>query len=185
TYQRLGYGCALIAAATTEEQVDAWRPGHEPCMQLRPPNGGNPHKPPVRACPWRSTCGKFRVARAACSASVLVTNHANLHSGRLHLPVDDGRGATDRMTVEELVFRRTHVIVIDEVDAFQDALLRQSGRGLVLDHATRSDTPLRQLDREFAGVLGRLHAEVDADVRDAIAHSRFLSESYVSSLVHC
>jgi hypothetical protein len=184
TYQRLGYGCALIAAATTEEQVDAWRPGHEPCVQLRPPSGGNRHKPPVRACPWRSTCGKFRLARAACSASVLVTNHANLHFGRVHLPVDDGRGVTDRMTVEELVFRRSHVIVIDEVDAFQDAVLRQSARGLVLDHATRSDTPLRQLDREFAGVLGRLHAEVDADVRDGIAHSRFLSESYVSSLVH-
>src|SRR4029453_7736398 len=79
---------------------------------------------------------------------------------------------------------RSHVVVIDEVGAFQDAVLGQSARGLVLDHATRSDTPLRQLDSEFAGVLGRLHAEIDADVRDAIAHSRFLSESYVSSLVH-
>jgi hypothetical protein len=184
TYRRLGYGCALIAAASTEESVDAWRPGHEPCVKLRPSSSGDRRRPPAHACPWRATCGKFRLARAACTASVLITTHANLHFGRVHLPVDDGHGVTDRMTVEELVFRRSHVVVIDEVDAFQDAALDQSARGLVVDHAGRSDTPLRQLDSEFAGVLGRLHAEVDADVRDAIAHSRFLGESYVSSLVH-
>src|SRR6266540_2413269 len=35
-YERLAYGCALPAAAVTEEAVDAWQPGAEPCVDLRP-----------------------------------------------------------------------------------------------------------------------------------------------------
>src|SRR5690606_32038954 len=106
------------------------------------------------ACPWRTTCGKFRAVRDACSADIIVTSHKNLMTGRLHAPVDDGSGVADRTTVEELVLRRCQVVVIDEVDVFQRSAIEEAGRGLVLDHAGRTNTPLRRFDTDFCEVSG-------------------------------
>jgi hypothetical protein len=79
------------------------------------------------------SCGKFSLARAACTAGIIVTSHANPLIGRLQVPVDDGRSVTDGVTVEELVLRRSHVLVIDEIDTFQRTAISQAGRGLLLD----------------------------------------------------
>lgn len=183
TYARLGYGCALVAAAATEEPVDAWQPGQEACTGLWKSTRGT-RKARAHACPWRPTCGKFRLARAACTATVIVTSHANFTLGRVQAPVDDGHGVTDRLTVEELVLRRSHLLMIDEVDAFQASMLRASARGVTLVDGRQTRTPLRQLDTEFGEALGRLHPEIDAEVRDALSATRFLAETYVSHLTH-
>ena len=183
-WSRLGYGCALTAAATADAEVDAWQPGQEPCATLRPSDSARSKRARAVACPWRMSCGKFSLARAACTAGIIVTSHANLLTGRLQVPVDDGRGVTDRVTVEELVLRRSHVLVIDEIDTFQRTAIDQAGRGLLLDQAGRTDTPLRRLDTEFGAAFGRVHEEVDANVRDACFSTRFLSENYVSHLAY-
>lgn len=181
-WSRLGYGCALAGAATADKQVDAWQPGQEPCRSLRRQDGSRHRRDPVAACPWRGSCGKFALARAACTAGVIVTSHANLLAGRLQAPVDNGRGITDQVTVEELILRRSHVLVIDEIDSFQRTALDHAGRGLLLDQAGQTDTPLRLLDGEFSAAFGRVHEDVDASVRDACSATRFLSENYVSHL---
>lgn len=140
-WSRLGYGCALSAAATADKQVDAWQPGQEPCAALRRPDATRRRHDSVAACPWRGSCGKFALARAACTAGIIVTSHANLLAGRLQALVDDGHGVTDQVTVEELILRRSHVLVIDEIDSFQRTALEQAGRGLLLAQAGRTDTP--------------------------------------------
>lgn len=185
-WRRFGYGCALAVAARPQIGADAWLPRQEPCAGLRRPRrqGERGRRDELVACPWRTTCGKFRAVRDACSADIIVTSHKNLMTGRLHAPVDDGSGVADRTTVEELVLRRCQVVVIDEVDVFQRSAIEEAGRGLVLDHAGRTNTPLRRFDTDFCEVSGRLHGDIDANVRDAYFGLRYLAETYVSHLTH-
>jgi hypothetical protein len=181
---KFGYGCALAAAATADEAVDTWIPGKEPCATLRGPKRLRRDEDRTVACPFRGGCDRYRLARAALTANVIVTSHANLYLGMLQFPVDGGRGETDRMSVEELVLRRSHVVVIDEVDEFQRGAISQSGKSLVLDQAGNINTPLRKLDNEFGAAFGRVRAQVDASVRDAYHAIRYLSELYVSHLAY-
>ncbi|WP_409465197.1 hypothetical protein [Amycolatopsis sp. GA6-003] len=181
-WDRFGYGCALAAVATSSEAVDSWVPGREPCASLHDPRPNATTK--TYACPWRAGCGRFSASRAACTADIIVTSHANLLLGVLQTPVDDGYGANDRLSVEELLLRRCQIVVIDEVDEFQQQAIEHSGRGLVLDEARQVATPLRRLDTDFAGAHGALHEEVDANVRDAFFGLRYLSENYVSHLTY-
>ncbi|MFI0718519.1 hypothetical protein [Streptomyces sp. NPDC021203] len=182
-WERFGYGCALSATAGSDDGVDRWQPGSEPCAKLRKAARRN-RKKQAFACPWRTSCGRFRGTRQACTADVIVTSHANLLAGVLQAPVNDGHGVTDRLTVEELLMRRCQIVVIDEVDVFQSAAIDRAGRHLVLDHAGRTNTPLRRFDRDFAEAFGRLQDEVDASVRDAYFTLRYLSETYVSHLTY-
>jgi hypothetical protein len=179
-WERFGYGCALAAVASNEKSVDGWVPGREPCATLRQPVPNRKDK--TVSCSWRTTCGRYRAAREACTADVIVTSHANLQLGVLQTPVDDGLGRNDRVTVEELLLRRCQVVVIDEIDAFQRSMIEQSGRGLVLDRGGRLNTPLRRLDQDFGAAFGSLSDEVDASVRDAYFVLRYLAETYVSHL---
>jgi hypothetical protein len=183
-WRRLGYGCALPAAGVADVAVDSWQPGHEPCGQLHAPPRNRQRKDRIVACPWRNSCDRFRLIRVACTADIIVTTHANLQFGRLQAPVHDGLGVTDRTTVEELVLRRSHLIVIDEVDTFQQFAIDRAGRGLVLDRAGDTNTPLRRFDGEFGSAFGRVRDEVDANVRDALHLTRYLSELYVSHLAY-
>lgn len=180
-WERFGYGCGLAAVATSESGIDGWRPGHEPCAKLRRPRPPR-KRPETVACPWRTTCGRYRQVRAACSANIIVTSHANLLTGILQAPVDDGCGPNDRVTVEELIMRRCQVVVIDEIDRFQQTVIGKSGRGLLLDYGGRINTPLRQFDSDFGTAFGRLHSDIDATVRDAYFGLRYLSETYVSHI---
>lgn len=180
-YERLAYGCALPVAAVTEEAVDAWQPGAEPCADLRP--AGTEGRPgPRHVCSWRDGCGKFRLVRAACTASVIVTTHGNFLAGRLRIPVRAEGIVEHAMSVEELLLRRSHLLVIDEVDAFQAGAISRSARGLLLDHRSKPDTPLKRLDAEFSSASGRLDQRVEANVRAALLHTRFLAEAYTSHL---
>ncbi|MGA4838884.1 hypothetical protein [Streptomyces sp. G45] len=181
-WQRFGYGCALAAVAGADDGVDRWQPGSEPCAKLRKPSRGR--KDTTVACPWRTSCGRYRAVRQACTADVIVTSHANLLLGVLQAPVEDGYGGDDRLTVEELLLRRCQIVVIDEVDVFQSIAIDNAGRNLVLDHAGRTNTPLRKFDQDFAAAFGRLQDEVDAGVRDAYFTLRYLSETYVSHLTY-
>ncbi|MEV4252727.1 hypothetical protein AB0J52_06110 [Spirillospora sp. NPDC049652] len=182
-WRRFGYGCALAAAATAEDGSETWIPGREPCAGLRKP-GSRGRRDERVACPWRTTCGRFRTVRAACSADIIVTSHKNLMAGVLQAPVESGSGPDDRISVEELVLRRCQVVVIDEVDVFQRSAIEEAGRGLVLDHAGRTNTPMRRFDSDFGEASGRLHSDVDANVRDAYFGLRYLSETYVSHLTY-
>ncbi|WP_367222576.1 hypothetical protein [Streptomyces sp. 16-176A] len=182
-WDRFGYGCALAAVAGSDDGVDRWQPGNEPCAKLRAPSR-NRKKNKTVACPWRTSCGRYRAVRQACTADVIVTSHANLLVGVLQAPVDDGAGVNDRLAVEELLMRRCQIIVIDEVDVFQSTAIDHAGRHLVLDHAGRTNTPLRKFDQDFATAFGRLQDEVDASVRDAYFTLRYLSETYVSHLTY-
>lgn len=200
-WDRFGYGCALAAVATGAGGVDGWVPGNEPCAKLREPR---PARTRTRtfACPWRTTCGRFRASRAACTADVIVTSHVNLLLGVVQTPVrddrrrdgrpgpdersgvGDGSGVDDRLSVEELLLRRCQILVIDEVDMFQRTAIEQAGRGLLLDQAGHTTTHLRALDEDFGAAFGRLHDDVDANVRDAYFGLRYLSENYVSHLAY-
>lgn len=181
-WRRFGYGCALAAVAGSDDAVDRWQPGSEPCAKLRKPARGRGNT--TVSCPWRTTCGRYRAAREACTADVIVTSHANLLLGVLQTPVEDGFGGDDRLAVEELLLRRCQIVVIDEVDVFQSAAIDHAGRHLILDEAGRTNTPLRKFDQDFAAAFGRLRDEVDAGVRDAYFALRYLSETYVSHLTY-
>ncbi|MFD5552631.1 hypothetical protein ACFWIA_02185 [Streptomyces sp. NPDC127068] len=181
-WRRFGYGCALAAVADSGGAADGWQPGREPCAKLRSPRPRGRDK--RVACPWRTTCDRSRPVREACAADIIVTTHANLLTGLLQTPVDDGGGESDRLTVEELVLRRCQIVVIDEIDLFQQFAIDRAGRGLVLDRAGRTNTPLRNFDRDFGEAFGRLHDETDASVRDAFVNLRYLSETYVSHLTY-
>lgn len=177
-WERFGYGCALSATADTDEGVDAWSPGAEPCAKLRKPRLHGKHD--TVACPWRPTCGKFAAVRAACTANIIVTSHSNLLMGLLQTPVNDEHGPTDRMSVEELLLRRCQVVVADEVDVLQQQAIGYAGRGLILDQGGWTNTPLRNFDSDFGAAFGQLGDDVDASVRDAFFGLRYLSENYVS-----
>lgn len=193
--ERLGYGCALPSTATIDEEVDAWVPGHEQCVSLVPygapaPPGQGKRTKSVRqgpcACPFRGVCGKFRLARQACTAQIIVTTHANLYQGHLHIPVRLESGAVvERMTVEELVMRRCQFTAIDEVDAFQSFVLGRAGRGLTLAWGNRQDQrPLLTLDGQFIQAFGRVRPALDESMRNTLMRTRWLAETYTSHLAH-
>ncbi|MGK5545913.1 hypothetical protein ACSNOH_14430 [Streptomyces sp. URMC 127] len=191
---RLGYGCALPATATMDEEVDAWVPGHEHCEGLVPhgpsPVPGQGRRQVARrgpyACPFRHSCGKFRLARQACSAQIIVTTHANFYQGHLHIPVRvEGGGVVERMPVEELIARRCQFTAIDEVDGFQSFVLGRAGRGMTLAWGNRQDQrPLLTLDSQFIQAFGRIRPALDESMRNTLMRTRWLAESYAGHLAH-
>ncbi|ONK12589.1 hypothetical protein [Streptomyces sp. MP131-18] len=192
---RLGYGCALPSLATVDDEVDAWVPGHEACMSLipyrpvgapEPGRGSKARRQGACACPFRAVCGKFRLVRQACTAQIIVTTHANLYQGHLHIPVQVDSGAiVERMTVEELILRRCQFTALDEVDAFQSFVLGRAGRGLTLAWGNRHDQrPLLRLDGEFIQAFGRVRPALDESMRNTLMRTRWLAETYTSHLAH-
>lgn len=189
---RLGYGCGLPAAAQTEQEIDAWVPGHEPCLDLvavAPPkissNGkGRPSQPASSACPFRGGCGKFALARSACTAKIIVTTQVNFQVGRLHIPVrfDDGP-VSERETVERLLLSRCQLIAIDEIDAFQNAAIDQAGKELVLGWGGRTDgVPLNDLDRQVSEAFLRVPDSMDESTRGHLVAARSISQDYTNHL---
>ncbi|GAA5118279.1 hypothetical protein [Haloechinothrix salitolerans] len=179
-YSRMHYGCALPAAAHTERAVDAWDPGAEPCTGLRKVRDDGTASSGHYQCPWKPSCGKFRLARQACRATVVVTSHINFFAGRLHVPVMINGRIEENPAVENVLLHRSHVVLIDEIDAFQSNLIGHSAHGLQL--AKRRGTPLsplRQFDREFNdGALGRIGTRIEGRVHAALTQARFLAENY-------
>ncbi|GAA0670191.1 hypothetical protein GCM10009535_57470 [Streptomyces thermocarboxydovorans] len=123
-YREMSYSCPLTGHATTSSvAVDAWKRGQEPCDQIKP-NG--PRSDKTLACPWRGRCGKFRHHRAAATADILVTNHANFLTGHIHAPVAARPAPGGRMTTEQLLLHRSHLVIIDEADALQAQAFEQA-----------------------------------------------------------
>ncbi|MFD9946742.1 hypothetical protein ACFWYW_17260 [Nonomuraea sp. NPDC059023] len=177
-YERLSYGCALSAAAETDSSVDAWTPGLEPCRDLRHRQiNGRRH-----ACPWRPSCGRFRLMRDAVQAEVIVTAHATFSSGSMHIPLSTDRGITDRLPVEAFLLRHCQLIVIDEVDQFQRSVIDKSARHLELAVGRRT-TSIQRLDVEFRNIFGMVLPESDGEVRAILSDLRLLSEHYIANLV--
>jgi hypothetical protein len=181
-YQRLSYGCALSAAAEADDTVDAWDPGEESCLELYEISADG-RRGSARACPWQGTCGKFRLERAAATADVIVTAHQTFYSGTMKLPLSTSAGTSHSVGVEEFLLRRCQVIVIDELDQFQDTVIGRSARHLVLADGPR-DTTLRDLDNEFHSAFGQVQPQVDGVVRPILSDLRLLAEGYVANLAH-
>lgn len=178
-YQRLSYGCALPAVAQAESAIDTWDPGAEPCVKLRKIRKDSSVSGGRWMCPWKPSCGKFRLARQACRASVIVTSHVNFFAGRLHVPVIIGGRAEENLSVEELLLHRSHLVLIDEVDAFQATMISHSAHHL--DLATRRGSPLsplRRFDSEFNSALGRIDTRIEGRVHAALVQARYLAENY-------
>lgn len=179
-YGRMHYGCALPSAALTERAVDAWDPGNEPCGNLRKIRDDGTVSSGHYQCPWKPSCGKFRLARQACTAAVVVTSHANFVAGRLHVPVMINGRIEESPSIEETLLHRSHIVLIDEIDAFQASLIGNSAHGLQL--AKRRGTPLsplRQLDSEFNdGALGRIGTRIEGRIHAALTQARYLAENY-------
>ncbi|KIF67175.1 hypothetical protein HY68_36430 [Streptomyces sp. AcH 505] len=180
-YREMSYSCPLTGHATTSsEAVDTWKPGQEPCDQLKP-NGPKTDK--SLACPWRGSCGKFRHHRAAASANILVTNHANFLTGHIHAPVAGRPAPGRRMTTEQLLLHRSHLVIIDEADALQAQAFDQAARQVLLAQDGAERTPVRELDNQFRRHCHRLPMSLEQYLRPLINHLVWLAESYVSHLV--
>jgi hypothetical protein len=168
---QLSYGCAL---SHHTQSSHPYPPGQEPCRGLSP-------LPPATdraACPWTATCGKYAQHRQACTASVVVTNHHNFMTGHFPLGIRlDGRAVAD-VSVAEFVLRRSHTVMIDEVDQFQSTALDLCSSELVLDSRRQPTVPLRELDEDKA----KLSPEAVKALCPTISHARYLSEFLLASI---
>ncbi|MGW2282704.1 hypothetical protein [Streptomyces sp. NPDC001770] len=187
-FARIGYSCQLPALASVDEEVDTWVPGGEPCTRLTPvrPERGEPYRsmPAPKVCPFKQSCGKFRLARQACSARIIVTTHANLYAGRMHIPLelDDGT-VNEKVSVEQFIMGRCQVVLIDELDAFQSTVMDRSGRGLTLAWGDRGhDRPLIDVDTQLVSAFGRLPAALEERTRSNVSECRRLAETYTMHL---
>ncbi len=183
-FARIGYSCQLPALAAVDEEVDTWSPGSEPCRNLapvRPPRQDDYRTmPQPKVCPFRQDCGKFRLTRTATTARIIVTTHANLHQGRMHIPLELADGTvSERVSVEELILRRCQIVVIDELDAFQSTVLAHAGRGLTLAWGDRShDRPLLDMDGQLVAAFHRLPGALEERARLNVSGCRRLAETY-------
>lgn len=168
---QMSYGCAL---AHHTRATAPYPNGQESCHRLTP----LPPEQGVRTCPWITTCGKYEQQRQACTASVIVTNHHNFMAGRLKIGVNlDGR-ATAHVSIAELVLRRSHAVMIDEVDQFQSTALDMCTSDLILASRRSTKVPLRELDADIAS----LPNEAIKDLLPTISHARYLSEFLLAGI---
>ncbi len=187
-FGRIGYSCQLPACASVEEAVDTWVPGGEPCTKLTPvrPDRGEPYRsmPKPKVCPFQQGCGKFRLARQATQARVIVTTHANLYEGRMHIPLELDDGTVDeKVSVEKFVMSRAQAVLIDELDAFQSTVMDRSGRGLTLAWGDRGhDRPLLEVDTQLVSTFGRLPGALEERTRSNVSECRRLAETYTMHL---
>jgi hypothetical protein len=173
----LAYGCALAHLVEPERQPT---PGAEPCTRLRLAGRDGTRRPgesPGRhACPWRTGCAKFALARAACTASVVVTNHHNLQVGRLQIPVVVDGVLRDDLSVAELVLRRSQLLLVDEVDQFQSNAVDAGAHELVLASRRSPRTLLKRLDQD----LGRVPVERSRSLTPIVSRARYLAEQLLN-----
>lgn len=113
---RLGYSCFLNAYAEDDDRTP--EPGKEPCFRLHQDGASN-----FRSCPVGGACGRPALQRDALQADVVVVNHHSMLSGQCHYPVqlpdESGRGPQE-FSIKELLLHRCGLILVDEVDSFQE-----------------------------------------------------------------
>jgi hypothetical protein len=180
----LGYGCALAGLVV---EGPGPQPGEEPCDSLYQVRAegveestksggkgtGGPH-----ACPWREACPRHELTRAAAAADIIVTNHHNLISGRVPVPVDVDGAAVERMSVLEFVMRSCPVVIVDEIDQFQSAMVDMGAHEVVLASkgSNEGSVPLALIEAE----RGTLPVGLDRRILPALNRARFLAEQLLN-----
>lgn len=175
---QLAYDCAVRSLTAGA----APQPGDEPCTHLKPTEtaetqqtgrAGRRDRSELRSCPFMGVCGKFQQQRAACDASVVITNHANFIRGRMKIGVVLDEVPVASLPIAEFALRRSHAVVIDEVDQFQSEVISMCTNHLVLASRHSRHTPLQQLDDEQK----LLDTAVLKDLAPLVSHARVLAES--------
>lgn len=183
-FHEFAYGCPLPATSPNVQEVDLWQPGQEPCTTLQgtDPQTGNTKR---YRCPWHGHCGKHRLQSSLADADIIVTNHINLMAGRIQVPVRANSRVRNSMTVEEAILHLSHIVLIDEVDAFQASGFSKSAHHVTLArYGGRRQSALQELDEQFSSREGLLMYELERYIHPKITQARFLSESYVSNAAH-
>lgn len=161
-----GYGCAVRAQLDGHDGFDD---GKEPCASLRHTDPTRPQQ--AALCPYVNRCDKFSHVRAACSAQIIVTTHACFQRGMVKIPVLVDGALRRQMSVRELLLRRAHLVIIDEVDAYQ-ARGFDSSQSLVLASISEPDTALRQVRDN----LHRAPAPLRVEARGPLTRAVWLAE---------
>lgn len=182
-FDRLAYGCSLTSLTVDGPPPTA---SEEPCTSLRgqPDPGDRPPRGRRRsaegdrfACPFLSTCGRHRGFHDAAKADIVVTNHHNLISGTVPVPVRIDGVDYGRMTVLEFLMRRFPVLAIDEVDLLQSIMFDVGARQLVLaSSGGAQELPLTQLDGQRTMLL----PTEDREVLPALSRTRFLADQFLN-----
>ena len=87
--------------------------------------------------------------------------------------------------VEEAILHLSHLVLIDEADAFQATGFSKSAHNVTLArYGGRRQSALQQLDEQFSSREGQLMYELERYIHPKITQARFLSESYVSNAAH-
>lgn len=182
---RLGYGCTLASFVTSGPPPD---PGDEPCRSLLPAqpasNADGRRRDPAAvrsSCPWRGVCGRHAPARAAAAAGILVTYHHYMAVGQMPVPVRIDGIDLDRASVLEVVMRRCPVVVIDEIDQFQSALVETGSEEVALAAKGRASPtlPLAQLEADRA----RLTSAADQPILPPLSRTQFLAQQFLNYIL--
>ncbi|MFJ7949683.1 hypothetical protein ACIQ6K_39805 [Streptomyces sp. NPDC096354] len=148
------------------------RGGQEPCRTWVRPGLPSDVPNPRHLCRYVQDCGKFDQLTAAATASVIVTNHAFLLSGRISVPIDGVIRSS--ISAQELLLRISHQVTIDEVDQFQAAGFTQNTKQAVLaDHSNRT-TVLRDLEAD-----NHVAPAVSLAFRRPVTRMKYLAEQFL------
>ncbi|MDX2403899.1 hypothetical protein NJO91_12260 [Streptomyces microflavus] len=161
-----GYGCAVRAQL---EGRDAFGDGREPCSSLRHTDPNGPQG--AALCPFVNRCDKFSHIRAACSAQIIVTTHACFQRGMVKIPVIVDGELRRQVSVRETLLRLSHLVIIDEVDAYQSRGF-ESSQSLVLSSVSEPNTMMRKIRDNLHRAPERLRLEA----RGPLTRAVFLSE---------
>ena len=153
------YTCHLQAYA--EGPAPQIRPGSEPCTRLRQADA-NRGKAQRVTCPFQGQCGRFSAFERAVDADVLVVNHHAFLAGRVPRDTCVDGDNSPAISTAELVLRRCGLVLIDEIDAFQDTAIGSDSRGLALSSRGGLSKPHR-LNSEVE--QRRAENRLDASVR--------------------
>lgn len=135
--------------------------GDEPCKRLRVKTddgstGG------ATSCPFSGQCGRFKGFERALDADIIVVNHHAFLASRVPFAVAVDQDAPRKLTTAELILRRCGLVLIDEVDEFQNNAIGANSRGLVLSSRGGLSQPyklLTEVDQR------RAERRLDATVR--------------------
>ena len=178
TLERLGYSCRLSAYADASRPPD----GQEPCGKLLQIRAGK--KKRAVACPFQGGCSKFDAHRDAATADIIVVNHWAFAMGLMPIDVElDGKTAR-RMPIAELTLRRAGLVLVDEIDQLQGAVIQRGTGSLQLTSHARV-SPLHELfeDLERRKAAGELPVDVRLEhLRRPMLLIRWLSEELADQI---
>ena len=135
---RLGYSCFLRAYAQDSDRTPD--PGKEPCFRLHEDGTAK-----FRSCPVGGPCGRPALQRNALEADVVVVNHHSLLSGQCHYPVelpDQPERGPQELSIKELLLHRCGLVLVDEVDSFQEVAVDMKVSNVSLYEADTAPTTI-------------------------------------------